>query len=93
MAQEVTLEGQVIDAVTQKPLRAITVVLKDQENRIIAFKATDAQGYFKLTTVKDIANGYIEINHLSYKKQRIRKQTDDSDGSIYYFTRRGAAEK
>lgn len=71
MAQEVTLEGQVIDAVTQKPLRAITVVLKDQENRIIAFKATDVQGYFKLTTVKDIANGYIEINHLSYKKQRI----------------------
>lgn len=71
MAQEVTLEGQVIDAVTQKPLRAITVVLKDQENRIIAFKATDVQGYFKLTTVKDIANGYIEINHLSYKIQRI----------------------
>lgn len=71
IAQEVILIGQVIDAGTKTPLRAITVLLKDKEHKIIAFKASDAQGEFKISTTKDITNAYIEVNHLGYKKLRI----------------------
>lgn len=70
-AQELTIGGQVIDADNQTRLRSITVLLKDKDNKIIAFKSTDADGQFMFVTVKDISNSYIEINNLGYKRKKV----------------------
>lgn len=69
--QGTEISGKVIDAKTKKGLQAITVLLKNNENKIIAFKSSDKDGSFSLRTSKDITGAYIEVNHLGYKKKRI----------------------
>ena len=69
--QGIEITGKVLDANTKKGLQAITVLLKNTENKIIAYKSSDKDGGFVLQTAKDITDAYIEVNHLGYKKKRI----------------------
>lgn len=71
LAQQSTIQGVLVDKNSQEPLKAITVLLKSSEHKIIAFKASDAAGNFVLSTSKDIAEAYLEINHLGYKKKSV----------------------
>lgn len=71
LAQDITIEGVVVDATTKEPLRSITILLKDNNNKIVAYKTTDASGIFKMMISKDISTTYLEINHLGYKKVRM----------------------
>ena len=71
MGQGTEISGKVLDAKTKKGLQAITVLLKSNENKIIAFKSSDKDGSFSLRTSKDVTGAYIEVNHLGYKKKRI----------------------
>lgn len=70
-AQDVTIIGKVVDLGTKEPLTGITVLLKDSNNKIIAFKASNSQGEINIVTKKDISSAYLEINHLGYKKKKI----------------------
>jgi len=70
-AQDAKISGKVIDNKTQKGLQAITVLLKSNENKIIAFKSTNKEGEFVFQTSKKLDGAYLEVNHLAYKKKRI----------------------
>lgn len=70
-AQQSLIKGQVIDVHSKEPLKAITVLLKDEHNKILAYKMTDKEGNFKILTSKDLQSTYLEINHLGYKRKRI----------------------
>lgn len=70
-AQQVVFSGQVVDSKSREPLKGITVVLKDNQQKVISFKMTDQQGNFKLSTHKEAQNIYLEINHLGYKRKKI----------------------
>ncbi|MFZ4863364.1 carboxypeptidase-like regulatory domain-containing protein [Sphingobacterium sp. Mn56C] len=67
-AQQKHINGVVLDKSSKVQLKAITVMLKSEEGHVIAFKTTDANGSFVLTTDKDIKGAILEINHLGYKK-------------------------
>jgi len=67
-AQQKHINGVVLDKGSKVQLKAITVMLKSEEGHVIAFKTTDANGSFVLTTDKDIKGAILEINHLGYKK-------------------------
>jgi hypothetical protein len=47
-----------------------SVMLKDSQNKVIAFKSTDAKGYFTLAipASQDRSSLHLEINHLGFKK-------------------------
>lgn len=70
-AQQVVFSGQVVDSKSREPLKGITVVLKDNQQKVISFKMTDQQGNFKLVAPKEVQNIYLEINHLGYKRKKI----------------------
>jgi len=71
IAQEVAVVGQAIDLTTHKPLKAITILLKDSNHKIISYKTTDTDGKFTLSTNKDLKNAYLEVNHLGYKRKKV----------------------
>jgi hypothetical protein len=70
-AQSSQVSGKLIDAKSKKPLQGITVLLKNTDNKIIAFKASNGEGEFTLLTKNHLEGAYLEINHLGYKKKRI----------------------
>jgi len=70
-AQSNQISGKLVDAKSKNALQAITVLLKSNENKIIAFKTSNAQGEFVFVTTREIDGAYLEINHLGYKKKRI----------------------
>lgn len=74
-AQQQVFSGQVVDSKSREPLKGITVVLKDDQQKVISFKMTDQQGYFKLLTNKELQNCYLEVNHLGYKRKKIDIQS------------------
>ncbi|TDQ72279.1 TonB-dependent receptor [Sphingobacterium yanglingense] len=69
MAQRVTIEGILVDKATKDPLNAITILLKSVDGKVITYKASDKNGYFALSTERDLNGAYVEINHLGYKKK------------------------
>lgn len=74
-AQQQVFSGQVVDSKSREPLKGITVVLKDDQQKVISFKMTDQQGYFKVLTNKELQNCYLEVNHLGYKRKKIAIQS------------------
>ncbi len=55
------------------PVVAVTVTLKNNENKLVSFKNRDEKGYFefRLTESTVVNQFFIEINYLGFKKIRI----------------------
>src|SRR5690606_22858148 len=56
-----------------KPVAHASVMIKNQQQRVLAFNASDSQGTFLLTwpDTAEIIGLRVEINHLGYKKVSI----------------------
>ena len=62
------IKGKVIDS-DNTPVEAAVVLLRDGENKIIAFQLTNSKGEFSIE-VKETIPLFIEISHLSYEPFR-----------------------
>ncbi len=69
-----TIDGEVVPFAT--------ILIKDAENKVLAFKTSDSNGVFTLSIPKTIEEKtlIIEINHLGYKKVR----QDIKEGKLNY---------
>ncbi|SMG39946.1 hypothetical protein SAMN05660862_2837 [Sphingobacterium psychroaquaticum] len=70
LAQNKQIVGRLVDQSTQKPIASASVMVKNNDQKIIAFKATDKEGNFSITTDKSLESCFLEINHLGYNKHK-----------------------
>ncbi len=69
------IEGYVIDSETSKGV-FVSVVLKDENGKIITYTNTKNEGYFELkTAIKGIFN--LNVSSLSYKAQSKKIEIDN----------------
>lgn len=66
--QQQTISGQLIDKQIGLPIASASVTIKSANNKVLAFKATDKQGYFTIVTSANLEHAYLDINHLGYKR-------------------------
>ena len=66
--QQKTIKGRVLEQDGKKPIAYASVNVKNAEHKLIAFKASDPEGYFTIQTDKLVAGCYLEINHLGYDR-------------------------
>ncbi len=80
--QNFTVKGYLLDKATGKPIPSASLILKDRDNKVLAFKITDVKGYFNISTNKKVQDPYLEINHLGYKKVLYRIENTLTDQHI-----------
>lgn len=82
-AQNRQIRGKLATA-DGKPVAYASVTVKNQQQRVLAFKASDNQGAFTLAwrDTADVSALRIEINHLGYRKVSIPLVPDQSHYNI-----------
>ncbi|MGJ1419710.1 hypothetical protein ACR79T_08795 [Sphingobacterium spiritivorum] len=83
-AQQYKVSGTVTDANSKQKIPYASVNLLSAENKIIAFKSTNAEGSFTIITARPTEELIMEINHLGYEKfrQQLHKSAADLTVSL-----------
>ncbi|KGE14458.1 carboxypeptidase-like regulatory domain-containing protein [Sphingobacterium deserti] len=71
VAQQNTITGQLIDGKSGRAIPSASIRMLSSDGKIVAFKSTDATGFFSIPFNKDRAGYSLEVNHLGYKKYHI----------------------
>jgi len=77
-AQELRIQGVVVDAISADPLAGATIVLQGS----IRGTSTDVQGRFVLTPLAGADSSILEISYLGYRKQIIKVPASQYEGLV-----------